>query len=197
MIHFHPPFRLVMPRVGVILSGWAKLSPKLLDDSQPDYKEVYCFACDKIFFGSDLPHEWLFPRCKMTVHHGGSGTTHCALRAGRPTIITPVFADQFSYRRLAVKLGVAVQADPLPRLTGGKLAAAIRKVDSKMEARAEQIGTKMRAEPGALAAVQQIEKHLHERVRTGKWKKDFQERFVAKLDRPPTPAITSKQVWPE
>jgi sterol 3beta-glucosyltransferase len=55
-------------------------------------------------FGSDeqrtvicingAPHEWLFPRCAMAIHHGGAGTTAASMRAGIPTCIMPVLADQ-------------------------------------------------------------------------------------------------------
>ena len=31
----------------------------------------------------DTPHDWLFPRTALVVHHGGSGTSHSAARAGR------------------------------------------------------------------------------------------------------------------
>jgi UDP:flavonoid glycosyltransferase YjiC (YdhE family) len=29
----------------------------------------------------NVPHDWLFPRMTLVVHHGGSGTTHSAWRA--------------------------------------------------------------------------------------------------------------------
>ena len=170
---------------GIVLSGWAQLSPELLDTSRPDYAALYHYARTRVLFGNDLPHEWLFPRVKLTVHHGGSGTTHCALRAGRPTIITPVFTDQFSYRRLAVRLGVCVSADRLHSLTPSALAGAIRKASTvPMMARAKEVGDAMRAENGAVSAVKRIETYLRDKVRTGDWKEEFEERFVSKLRRP-------------
>ncbi|MCK6547562.1 glycosyltransferase, partial [Myxococcota bacterium] len=42
----------------------------------------------------DVPHDWLFPRVRAVVHHGGSSTFGAGLRAGRPTIIVPFFGDQ-------------------------------------------------------------------------------------------------------
>ena len=44
---------------------------------------------------AEASHQWLFPRCSCVVHHGGLGTTQAALRAGVPSVITPVFGDQF------------------------------------------------------------------------------------------------------
>jgi sterol 3beta-glucosyltransferase len=43
----------------------------------------------------DTPHDWLFPRTSLVVHHGGSGTTHSAARAGVPSVVLPFAADQF------------------------------------------------------------------------------------------------------
>lgn len=42
----------------------------------------------------DIPFDWLFPRVRAVVHHGGSGTTHSALRCGRKQLIIPHLADQ-------------------------------------------------------------------------------------------------------
>ena len=132
----------------------------------------------RLYFGDDLPHEWLFPRCKMTVHHGGSGTTHAALRSGRPTVVTPVWLDQFTYRRLVVKAGVGVGAKQLHKLRVAELAAAIRSITPEMEARAEEMGRRARDEDGAAAVVRTVEAFLREKVATGEWRDDFQERVV-------------------
>ena len=42
------------------------------------------------------------------VHHGGAGTTNASLRSGSPTIVTPIFFDQFDHAYLVSKLGVGV-----------------------------------------------------------------------------------------
>lgn len=49
------------------------------------------------------PHEWLMPRCCTTIHHGGAGTTHAALRAGVPTIITAFGMDQDHFAEWVVQ----------------------------------------------------------------------------------------------
>lgn len=41
------------------------------------------------------PHTWLFPRCAAIVHHGGYGTTHASLSAGKPMVIYPFQTDEF------------------------------------------------------------------------------------------------------
>ncbi len=43
------------------------------------------------------PHDWLFPRVAAIVHHGGAGTTHASLLAGKPTLVVPFICDQFHW----------------------------------------------------------------------------------------------------
>lgn len=40
------------------------------------------------------PHDWLFPRTAAIIHHGGSGTTHSATRAGKPSVVVAFAGDQ-------------------------------------------------------------------------------------------------------
>ena len=53
------------------------------------------------------PHSLLFPRAAAVVHHGGIGTTAQALRAARPQLVVPYFADQPDNAQRLVRLGVA------------------------------------------------------------------------------------------
>jgi len=56
------------------------------------------------FIARDVPHEWLFPRVALAIHHGGAGTTHTAARAGIPQIVLPIGADHFFWgHRVALK----------------------------------------------------------------------------------------------
>ena len=50
---------------------------------------------------------------------------------------------------------------------------------SAMEARAEAMGRRAREEDGAAAVVRTVEAFLREKVATGEWRDDFQERVVA------------------
>ena len=95
------------------------------------------------------------------VHHGGAGSTGAGLRAGVPSIITPVAADQYAWAEQVVKAGVGPQATALKSLTAEKLAGAIRIAvnDSDLRTRAAQLGEKIRAENGLTRAVEIIERH--------------------------------------
>merc|ERR1712217_292581 len=84
---------------AIICSGWAGLTPEafketLLAMDPDDTMGLLPFMETNICFVNVAPHEWLFRRCCVTVHHGGAGTTIAALRAGVPTCITPFGFDQ-------------------------------------------------------------------------------------------------------
>ncbi|GHV75577.1 hypothetical protein AGMMS49942_03980 [Spirochaetia bacterium] len=42
-----------------------------------------------------VPHYLILPECDAIIHHGGSGTTHSAARAGKPQMAIPLLIDQF------------------------------------------------------------------------------------------------------
>jgi sterol 3beta-glucosyltransferase len=105
----------------------------------------------------DTPHDWLFPRTSLVIHHGGSGTTHSAARAGVPSVVLPFAADQFFWAEQLRRRGIAPSA-----ASGSKVTAAIlsRAIDSartaEMQQRASAIGAAMRAEDGLAKAVELV-----------------------------------------
>jgi UDP:flavonoid glycosyltransferase YjiC (YdhE family) len=70
------------------------------------------------------PHSLLFPRAAAVVHHGGIGTTAQALRAARPQLVVPYFADQPDNAQRLVRLGVA-RTLPNRRYTARRAAAEL------------------------------------------------------------------------
>ncbi|OAD08859.1 glycosyltransferase family 1 protein [Mucor lusitanicus CBS 277.49] len=91
-----------------------------------------------------VPHDWLFPKIRAVVHHGGAGTTAAGLRAGRPTIIKPFFADQFFWGERVEEMGIG---RCIKNLTVDNLSAALRVVstDENMLKVANRVGQKIRA----------------------------------------------------
>ena len=49
---------------------------------------------ERLFLTGPQPHEKLFPMTAGVVHHGGAGTLHMGLSAGRPTFNTPIVFDR-------------------------------------------------------------------------------------------------------
>ncbi|HEX6444139.1 MAG TPA: glycosyltransferase [Streptosporangiales bacterium] len=103
------------------------------------------------------PHDWLFPRTSVVVHHGGSGTTHSATRAGVPSVVVPFAADQFFWARQLRRLGVAPRNAGARRVRASELSDAITAAQSaRMRQRASELGAAMRAEDGLATAVEKI-----------------------------------------
>ncbi|MFG1693944.1 glycosyltransferase [Nonomuraea sp. NPDC049309] len=111
-------------------------------------------AGDDVLVIEEAPHEWLFPRVAVAVHHGGMGTVAAALRAGVPQVIRPFLGDQPFWAGRLHRLGVA----PAPltgRLSPARLAAAIEAASALAPA-ARALGERVTAEDGVAAAVARI-----------------------------------------
>ncbi|HEV7736474.1 MAG TPA: glycosyltransferase [Chlamydiales bacterium] len=70
-----------------------------------------------IEFIESAPHAWLFPQMKAIVHHGGAGTTHAALMAGKPTLAIPFIVDQFHWGEKIHEMNVGPKPLPASQFT--------------------------------------------------------------------------------
>jgi len=74
---------------------------------------------EHVLFVQNVPYDWLFPQVYAVVHHGGSGTTHTAIKYGCPSLVIPHALDQPFWARTiaAKKLGPA--GLPIRKLNDG------------------------------------------------------------------------------
>jgi sterol 3beta-glucosyltransferase len=116
----------------------------------------------------DTPHDWLFPRASLVVHHGGSGTTHSAARAGVPSVVLPFAGDQFFWAEQLRLRGVAPKTVRARQISADSLARAIDVAQTAgMRRCAAALGQKMRAEDGLANAVGTIQSLLVTRTSGG------------------------------
>lgn len=120
---------------AVVQAGWAGLAP----------------SGDDIMLVGDVPHDWLFPRTAVVVHHAGAGTTGAGLRAGVPAVAVPVMVDQPFWADRLHRLGVAPSPLPAQDLTADALADALRSCvnEPSYRHRAAELANRIRAEDGA------------------------------------------------
>ncbi|KAJ1305709.1 hypothetical protein OPQ81_010444 [Rhizoctonia solani] len=108
-----------------------------------------------------VPHDWLFERVAVVVHHGGVGTTAIGLKCGKPTVIVPFFGNQPWWDVQVMRSGAGPPPIHPNKFSAESLAAAIRvAVSQEMRESAKQIGEIIRNEKGLKMAVESIHKHL-------------------------------------
>jgi len=136
---------------GIVATGW-------MGATHHDFP-------DDVLALDEIPHDWLLPRVAAVVHHGGAGTTGAAMRAGRPAVVVPFFADQPLWARCVERLGVGPRPVPLKRLTADRLAEAIHiaVTDEGIARHAADLGAKIREEDGVENAVAIVDRVVRKR----------------------------------
>ncbi len=131
---------------GIFLTGWGGWIPE--------------HPPENTLFLESAPHDWLLPRCRAIVHHGGAGTTAAGLRAGVPNIVVPHAADQPFWGGRVAAIGAGPKPIPVKALTAENLAAALSGAGTAAQVHAAQAaGREIGAEDGVGAAVALIERH--------------------------------------
>jgi UDP:flavonoid glycosyltransferase YjiC (YdhE family) len=105
------------------------------------------------------PHQLLFPHAAAVVHQGGIGTTSQAMRAGKPTLVVPHAHDQPDNARRLEQRGISRTLYPR-RYRARRVAAMLRELlgDAGYAARAEALGSRLRAEDGTTRACEALER---------------------------------------
>ncbi len=136
---------------GIVLSGWSELKHA---------------SSNEILYLNAVPHQWLLPRCKMIIHHGGAGTISAGLHAGIPNIVIPFAADQPFWAKRVHALGVGPKPLPVKKLSVKNLTQTIIEADDHAIRRhAQDISQELRGEDGVGKAVELIEKYSNEFIR--------------------------------
>ncbi|KAK9423091.1 hypothetical protein SUNI508_04385 [Seiridium unicorne] len=118
---------------------------------------------DNIYMLENTPHDWLFPRIRACVIHGGAGTTAIALKCGKPTMIVPFFGDQYFWGTMVSNSGAGPEPVPYKRLSAEKLAEGIKYclTDEALKAVGEIAKSIELEGDGAKNAVRSFHNHLN------------------------------------
>ncbi|KAI1406082.1 glycosyltransferase family 1 protein [Hypoxylon fuscum] len=81
---------------------------------------------ENIYMLDNTPHDWLFPKVKACVIHGGAGTTAIALKCGKPTMIVPFFGDQHFWGAMVGTAGAGPMPVPYKKLNTERLVEGIK-----------------------------------------------------------------------
>jgi vancomycin aglycone glucosyltransferase len=124
---------------AILYQGWADLTT---DDTRDD-----CLVI------GDVDHTALFPRVAAVVHHGGAGTTHTTVRAGRAQVIVPHNYDQFYWAHRVQQMGIGVSGPLRDELTVATLVPALRAcLQPEVTERARSLAGRMELHGASIAA---------------------------------------------
>jgi sterol 3beta-glucosyltransferase len=105
--------------------------------------------------------DWLFPRMKAVVHHGGLGTTHAALKAGVPSVVVPCDEENYFWANRLTERGLSPLIEQ-KQLSAEKLAEAIKFVvaNEDIHRKVTEVSRQIQAENGVGQAVKVFHQHL-------------------------------------
>lgn len=69
-----------------------------------------------IHYVSNIPYDWLLPQIDFMMHHGGSGTTHMAMKYACPSVIIPHIIDQFLWNEINHERGLGPKGVSIRKL---------------------------------------------------------------------------------
>jgi len=106
------------------------------------------FDSKLIHFVSQIPYDWIFPKIYGVIHHGGSGTTHLALKYGCATMIIPHIIDQFVWNKIIYNIGVGPKGIKISKINTENLEPKIIELmnNGSFKKKAEQIRSQMEKE---------------------------------------------------
>lgn len=106
---------------------------------------------DHIYFTDNIPYDWLFPHLYAVVHHGGSGTTHTAVKYACPSLVIPHAVDQFFWAKTIAELQLGPEAVPIKKFNEGDFENKLLDLVSNeiYKRRAATISDSMRTESNA------------------------------------------------
>jgi sterol 3beta-glucosyltransferase len=112
-----------------------------------------------VYFLPWAPHHQLVPMCSAVVHHGGAGTTHMALRAGKPALVLPFIIEQRMWAKRLTQVGAGTSLS-FWKATPEKVGRLIQEVAASepLHRRASEIASAMTQDDGTGLATQRLER---------------------------------------
>jgi UDP:flavonoid glycosyltransferase YjiC (YdhE family) len=127
----------------LIAAGWSGLGQQALP---PGWRSV-----------AAAPHAQLFPRMAVVVHHGGSGTTAQALRAGVPQVVLPLILDQYHHAHRLYRGGLIPKPVSMERISAAQLSQSIEAALAWPLAVRQAVSLRLQQSQGGPQVAKQIE----------------------------------------
>ncbi len=122
--------------------------PAIINTSSGGLTEPESYDRNLFHFVSGIPYDWVFPKMYGVIHHGGSGTTHMALKNGCVSLIIPHIIDQFIWNQIAYEKGVGPMGISISKINEQNLEPKILELvnNTSFKRDAMLLGEKMKRE---------------------------------------------------
>ena len=113
---------------------------------------------DNMWGDARVPQTNVIPRCDLVITHGGNNTTTEAFHFGKPTIVLPLFWDQYDNAQRVQELGLGVRLSTYA-FEDDELRGAVDRLvaDSDLRSRTAALGRSIRSGEGTVRAADLIE----------------------------------------
>jgi UDP:flavonoid glycosyltransferase YjiC (YdhE family) len=101
-----------------------------------------------VYFTEQIPYSYIFPKVYAVIHHGGSGTTHNAIKHSCASMIIPHILDQHVWNDIISQLGLGPKGFPIKKLTTKLFERGLTQLleNKTYKHKALEIGQKMHSE---------------------------------------------------
>ena len=122
--------------------------PAIINTASGGLSKLENYDTKLIHFVSRIPYNWIFPKIYAVIHHGGSGTTHLAIKYGCASMIIPHVVDQFMWDKIIYDLGVGPRGIKIGKITTKNLEPKILELvnNTSFKKKAEQVASQMEKE---------------------------------------------------
>ena len=122
MINQNPPAKTV-----VILQCLEELGiPAIINTASGGLVKPVSYNEDLFVFVNRIPYDWICPQLYAVIHHGGSGTTHTALKYGCATLIIPHIIDQYVWNKIIHQKGAGPLGTDVSKISINNLKPKIK-----------------------------------------------------------------------
>lgn len=144
MINTNPP-----QKTKIILDILEKHQiPAIINTAAGGLVQPETYNKDLFHFVDRIPYDWAFERLYGVIHHGGSGTTHTALKNGCASLIIPHIIDQYVWNKIVAQKGAGPLGVDVSKISEKRLSDKIHDFyhNPKYKSNAQAISASIKAE---------------------------------------------------